>query len=91
VTTTYAHSGNSAEHIADVFTGADEREQTARLTPQTRAFAFCETAPHAVAFTVRKRVLETVETHFAVDTHTLRGITRTSAFWKKQIRVGSPA
>ena len=75
------------QDVADVFAVCDQTEQALCLTTQTRAFALRQTAPDAVAFAVRERVFEAIETHVAVDAHTLRGITRTAALREEQIGI----
>jgi len=89
MTTTDSHCGDSAEYVANVFARANEREQTVCLPTQARALAFGEAAPHAVAFTVRERVLETIQAHIAVDADALCGITRAAALRKEQVGIRS--
>ena len=82
-----ANRRNAREHVSDVFAVGDKTEQSVRLSAQTRAFAFCEAAPHAVTLTVRKRVFEAIQAYFAVHAHSLRGITGASTLGEEQIRI----
>lgn len=81
----YAHRCDTRKNIADVFTVGNQTEQSLRLTTKSCAFAFGKSAPDAVTFSVRERVLEAIETNFAIDTNPFRGITRAASFREEEV------
>ena len=88
---TDAHGGYASENVANVFTDTDQRKQATCLSPQSRALALGQSAPYAVTLAVRERVLETIETHLAVDTHALCGVSRAPALREEQIGIRAAA
>lgn len=90
-TSSDTHGCNTRKYIADVFAVRDQTEKPLRLSTQTRAFALRQSAPDAIAFAVRKRVLEAIKTYVAVDTHTLRGVSRTASLWEEEIGIFTAA
>lgn len=81
------HGSDTTENISDVFAVRDRGKKLIRLPAKTRAFPFRESAPDAIAFAVRERVLEALQANGTVHANALRRVTGASALREEQVRI----